>query len=963
MTGGGVERLFLGWDAPLLPRAAAALAERWATAGVLDLRGVVPVVPGARAGRRLKELILEESTRRRLRLVPPQVVTVGSLPELFRRPSNPAPGPLLARRCWADALRSADPGAVESLFGYRPDENDLVGWHALGVRVGQLHREVSGGGFLFADVASICAASRDALFDDSERWESLAILQALYLERLIREGFADVDAERIERIRGAGRGSGTDTIDRAVWLVGVSQISAAVRAIIAHEPDRFTAVIHAPPEESGAFDEFGCVVPSRWSDRGIPLADSHVEVVDRPTDQAAAVVRALVTEGATALTEVVLATADDDLVPYLRESLESAGAHAHYAGGRSVRRTGPYLLLDAVAAYLERPEWEEFAALVRHPVMERWLVGGRSTPLTGRDPVGDLDLFYVRHLPATLSGTLAGEGGRPGVRSIRSRLESSKCLGRLRYRLPLKAWAVPILDFLAEIHAGTSLPPDDPELEVLRKIRDTARELHHLPDTLSPEASGAEAIRLLLESLASDALPEEPERTSIELLGWLELPLDDAPIAIVTGVNEGNLPESVNAHSFLPDRLRSRLGLLDNEGRYARDAFHLTAMLHCRRSVRLISGRLSGDGDPLRPSRLLLTVTGVDLARRVLSFAATAVPPGPVEPEGEPAAVVRSAFPLPPHPTIAFEVPNSLRVTDFRLLIQDPYRFVLERIYGLGSVDDQARELDGAAFGDLAHRVLQGFGDSAERRSTDPRPIVRRLDRILDDQASARFGTGAQPAVYIQIEQLRRRLRAFAEWHAAWVSAGWVVAAVEGGVPSASEQASPLVAATTLHVDGEPFEVRGRIDRIDHHPVSGRWAIFDYKTSDTAASPEETHRKRSAEWIDLQLPMYRHLIGSLRSPGGGPLVPADAPVELGYILLPREVDQVGARFAEWTDEDLRDADAVARDLIRTLRGGSVTFDPARVRIRAGDPLAPLLGLRLLVTAGGEGEEENGEVPS
>ena len=49
------------WDGPALPRAATILAEEYAGPEGLDLRGVVVVTPGARAGRRLVELLLEQA--------------------------------------------------------------------------------------------------------------------------------------------------------------------------------------------------------------------------------------------------------------------------------------------------------------------------------------------------------------------------------------------------------------------------------------------------------------------------------------------------------------------------------------------------------------------------------------------------------------------------------------------------------------------------------------------------------------------------------------------------------------------------------------------------------------------------------------------------------------------------------------------------------------------------------------
>ena len=106
------------------------------------------------------------------------------------------------------------------------------------------------------------------------------------------------------------------------------------------------------------------------------------------------------------------------------------------------------------------------------------------------------------------------------------------------------------------------------------------------PENLLAEAEGA-------------AIPPDPDRAAIELLGWLELHLDDAPVAIVTGFNEPYLPKTVNADAFLPNRLRSALGLEDNAARYARDAYQLTAILHSRDQVRLIAGRRNQHVEPV----------------------------------------------------------------------------------------------------------------------------------------------------------------------------------------------------------------------------------------------------------------------------------------------------------------------------------------------------------------------------
>ena len=81
--------------------------------------------------------------------------------------------------------------------------------------------------------------------------------------------------------------------------------------------------------------------------------------------------------------------------------------------------------------------------------------------------------------------------------------------------------------------------------------------------------------------------------------------------------------------------------------------------------------------------------------------------------------------------------------------------------------------------------------------------------------------------------------------------------------------------------------------------------IFDYKSGDKGDAPEESHRKKKSEWIDLQLPLYRHLAKNLALP---------AEPQLGYINLPKDLAGIGAAFAAWSLDDFSDADAKAKEV-------------------------------------------------
>ena len=160
------------------------------------------------------------------------------------------------------------------------------------------------------------------------------------------------------------------------------------------------------------------------------------------------------------------------------------------------------------------------------------------------------------------------------------------------------------------------------------------------------------------------------------------------------------------------------------------------------------------------------------------------------------------------------------------------------------------------------------------RRNWTGRPLAVCCTRSLTSSVKARAGTPAirtrsagavrgarragRPA--LRPPASVRRVRAtgtasragrLSDEQAARVSGGWRIEHTE--VPQSGERAP-------FEVDGQPFYLRGRIDRIDVHRDTGDRLIVDYKSSDSGHTPEQVHQ-RSGAWIDLQLPLYRHLAG------------------------------------------------------------------------------------------------------
>ncbi|MGH7459265.1 MAG: PD-(D/E)XK nuclease family protein [Longimicrobiaceae bacterium] len=949
-------RTFLGWDRPALHSAAELITGVYAAGDAVDLGGAVMVLPGGRPGRRLKELLLEEAGRLGLRLVPPRVVTVGELPELLYQPSSPAADTLLARRAWSEALRSAEPPPRE-LFPDPPLRDDLRGWETLAGEVQRLHREVAGAGHSFRGVARICREGGQ-LFDDHLRWQALAAVQDRYGELLDEVGRADPDLARLQALEAEALGAEHD-----LWLVGVAEMPATLRRMLRASGATIRVLVHAPEGEAGAFDELGCVRPGAWAGREIDLPEELLRLSGGPADQADTVlVEMAALDGRFAAEEITIATPDEGLVPYLVQRLEAYGVPTRYGAGRELTSTPVYRFLAAAAEYLPgEASWQPFAALLRHPDVGDWLSGTEDKgagPLDLDRVLEAADRFFSERLPDRPPRSLRSRPLDAPLAEARKRL--ARLLEPLGRRERLSVWPATIFNVLATLHGERTLRRERPRerglLDTLDCFKNAALSFARLPERLDPWCDGATAISLLLESVRTGTIPDDPDRAAVELLGWLEVHLDDAPVVIVTGCNEPYLPSSLGAHPFLPDRLRTRLGLLDNTGRYARDAYHLTALLHDRERVRLIVGLVSAKGDPLRPSRLTLAARGEVLARRVLRFASESRPRMSLIPRRRAGEV--SQLRLPPEPELRLEPPVEVRVTDLRRLLEDPYLYALEQLLGLRELNDDARELDGRGFGSLAHQLLQEFGHSPEAYSGDPEAVAHRLDSLL--QKKARRFSDSLPAVRVQLEQLRARLHAFARWQAGWVTEGWEMVAVEGCPAGVGDERGRVDCRLEFEVDGEPIFITGRIDRVDRHRESGAWAVFDYKTSDAGEPPDKVHRRgrgAAKEWIDLQLPLYRHLARTLVDAGGAGLIPPQEPVgglKLGYIRLPRDLAKTGAAIAEWSPAELKAADEAARQAVRTLRSGLFVFAGERVHRYAPAGIAALLGGRqLLAGAGGQ----------
>jgi RecB family exonuclease len=911
----GMQRHFLGGELPALATAADFLLERYVQGQVADLSQVVVVLPIGRAGRRLLEILVEQCDARKLALEPPLIQTIGDVPEQLYRVKKPLANELTQTIVWAEALRATPPRLLASFLPHPPPASAWQQWLELGELVCVQHRALASERLDFAQLLT----KADSLpgFDEAPRWQALADVQRRYLAQLDSLEMWDKQTARLYAIEHQ-----ECVADRDFVFIAVADMNRTMRAMLDQVADRVTVLIHGPPAWQDRFDAHGCFVPAAWRDVTLPIDDAQVVRVETPADQAYAVAEALAKLGDKyRVDEVTIGVPDANLAPQIKRQLSEFGLSTRFVDETVVAQTGPYLLLDAVRDYLIDERFAPLAALVRHADVYAWLM--RDLKTTG-DILTALDNVQGARLPLRLAADDPWlTEAYPLVAQLLAHI--SQWLTPLRgKRRKLANWIEPIEQTLLAPYADREFRRHDPAdrvtLAACEILRGALAELAQVPESLSPTATVTETLSLVLEQVASTQIPPPTEDDSLELLGWLELPLDDAPALVITSFNEGVVPSSHSADLFLPNRLRSHLGLNDSDHTYARDAYAVSTLLATRQEVTFIVGRRDTDKNPLAPSRLLFATDRDQIARRALAYFAESETPRPKLLLGgaiAPQAVSQLTVPAPGR---VYQPLEYLRVTDFRSYLACPYRFYLRRFLRLTTQTDATEELDGGFFGSLAHEVLEAFGASSEAsRLENANQLSEWLSTELNAVAERELGAQRRPVLNLQIEQLRQRLNAFAHWQTERTKEGWQIAFSECKVEA------------TLTFGQQTANVQGRIDRIDFHPDTRQFAVFDYKTGDGGDTPKQTHLQ-GKEWIDLQLPLYRHLAQTLQG--------ITAPPDVGYILLPKDLSQVGAEMATWEAADWQSADATAESVIAAI--ASQEFWPPRYDLKYTDEdLAPI----------------------
>lgn len=878
------QRHFVGWERPLAETVGDWLWEQ-PVGPYADFSEYRIVVPTAESGRNLRRSLTARMPATRQGFLSPEILTPAQCFAIANANRNPAHATEM-ESAWIAVLDRVPDATREALFGGGGAVSGDGGRSRLLLCVRQLIRLRS----LLVEAGMDLHAVSMEDFAETARWKLLAQLEQAYRTVLNSIGRNDPDDLWLETARRP-----PDDWLRHKWLlVGLPDpIPLLVQALAnaKAKPD-IHILVAAPAAQADTFDAWGRPTNEWGTTIHLPgdLIAGKIHL-SRDAGESVRWIKERCQPMAGSTRSITIGSADSTLDSAIVIDFEHNEIPVHDPKGQPANRSPWPDILKVWRDWNLSGRWDQIERLLAFPA-----VAGRYAPDMSPGVIQrKLDRFHRKHLVSSLQQALAVPNpADPDIpRWIRALNADRKAMENNRD--PVSA----IAKWFAGLLEGLRLHPvhDRLSVKVLQHLRQWLK--HARNAAIAEPFTCREWIDALLREWQHLHLYPEKDPNAVEILGWLELLWNPRPVLLLCHLNEGLVPESVVGDAFLPDSLRSQLGMPDNASRFRRDAYILRVLLEQRRhhtGSAILIGHSDGEGNPLKPSRLLFSCEPGQLAKRVAE-----VTREPGEPRPNPAPM--STVTLDPSRVSARER-KGISVTAFRQYLHCPFRYFLRYELGMEPHETPGGEMDARDYGSLAHAVIHQLHAEPEYAAASDADTLRKAaSKVLDELCTQNFGAAPPVPLLLQKAGLEARLHAACFQIADDRTSGW----------------QPIHSEWVFHDELADIEVaglplRGVIDLVEQHRETGVYRLVDYKTSEKGVAPDSAHwidpsrrsgppppaysilqfRGREKAWADLQLPLYawvwkQHCGGKVR---------------VGYFNLPKALGETGWRAWDAFDDAL-----------------------------------------------------------
>ncbi len=919
-----VQKHFLGWETPFLLTASKWLQEHYLHGELGSANKVLVLVSGRDVARRLQNILVGTASAAGKAIVLPAIETTSKCVDRLVDSSHRIADETLVEIATASVLRGMEHDELRAIVGMRrPNDEDMKSWFALSQQVCSAFATLSVGGES-TDRTSWPEQAQLLLTDSAkERFDTLHIVQQKLQDQLLQSGLTLLEPARLALLEDEHR-IDVGGIEHIIF-VGATDLPGMVMKTInklQKSGVSVDALIRAPEEASGSFDEYGCVEVSHWLNPTIDIPDENIHVAGSPSSQAASVIRELsrISDLYTA-DQIVVGSTDEKLIPIIQRHLSGHGVKSRFAGGKPALEMPIAVLLQAVEKLISTKSFSSYSSFVRHPDIAKMFRLQNKT-------LQVLDDYSTQYVPEFIDESSWHIPNRK-IRDIDILVSLHEqvftllntCVSIQQDKASFVTCSSAIRELLLSVYGGETLDRTDPKLVSIQKVFSIIDTFDVTPEQVSEKLGLVDVsvlIHLLLSQLEQVAIPEYPDPESIETVGWLEAMTTDTPCLIVVGMSADLVGGNNPSDMLFPDRLRDALGLETVDRRLARDAHAVSAMQHLRNEsgdLVWIVGRKNTSGDPLTPSALLLCCDDAAvLAKRAKRLVVSIEREDPEVPKQFMPEQIGGGIPVPVPSDYAFDPVKKVSVTAMKDYIACKYRFWLKHVLKLKVKEEGGTELDPMLFGSLVHKTVELFGlDTTVCDSEDEHVIARALSKHLDDAVFGMFGDIISGAIKIQVELARVRLGEVANHQAKSAQEGWRILCTE-------EKHKKKV-----DVNGSTMIISGVIDRIDVHKDTGQIRVLDYKTGGPTAN-DAHFKKTTGQWIDLQLPLYRLLLSEIRDLDSHDK--SDQNVSLGYFRIGDQESKTGIDLLDLPDGVLEGVDDFIHQILSDIRSGNFGEAPS-----------------------------------
>lgn len=469
---------------------------------------------------------------------------------------------------------------------------------------------------------------------------------------------------------------------------------------------------------------------------------------------------------------------------------------------------------------------DEVRALLSHPVSKA--LGGEGLPRDASRVLGEL---ARRHWVWVGDGEVEALEEGP-VKRLLGRLRALRVEEPGAFLAALEAWCAEVqgeLDALGDAH--------DPWLRASwRPVGEAVGVCARFHAEHGVFEGRREVRDLAFQVLNQERvdLRGEPDQ-GLQIMGIIETRAIDFKRVVVLDCNEGTLPKSSHADSFIPYDLRSALKLPTRHRREAIYAYYLYRLLNRAEEVVLVHLKDDPESEPSRYLKQL--AQAFQPGGKPLEIAVEAIEAQLPERRPEMLAIRWTEFAAGRARAWA---EGGMSPSALNTLLQCPRNFYYQYLMRLREPDEVQEVLSASQFGNVVHNVFEWGLEAARDREVTVDDLVgiwKQVDPLLD-RALAQHYNPKLMAIgenRIALTMARNTIKALVDQEVRELKSG----------KKRTLRGLEIALSTRVESSAGPFTLTGKADRVDvegPHPV-----LIDYKSGKVEAN----ELKLGEDWAEM----------------------------------------------------------------------------------------------------------------